>query len=127
EQLHAYTVKGEPYARLEDILSLYADTHVILIDPKGKTIQQRQELFDQLKLQQRWHEHLVIKSSAAASDSVGREARDAGFTTWGFYYHDQTLDTLERTQDAWSWLGLNHDAPQAAWDRIKALGKPVVG
>lgn len=127
EQVQRHTVQGEPYARLEAVLAAYAGTHVLLIDPK-KGAAHRAELFALLQAQPHWQEHLVVKSSAKAAWPVGREARAAGFTTWGFYYHHNgTLDTLATTHHDWSWLGLNHDAPQAAWDRITRCGKPVIG
>lgn len=70
-------------------------------------------------------ERVVWKVFAPAQESR-RRAAERGYPSWGIHY-SATLD--QRIQDAerFDLLGLEWDAPEAAWREITRLGRPVIG
>lgn len=116
---------AEPYMRWEEIYEAYGSTHVLFVDPKdsAESATFRAEFVAMLAALD--VERLVVKYYGPAS-WMGTQAKAAGLATWGYYYAD-TLTNVETNHEPWDFLGLSWDAPQAAWDRITAIGKPVLG
>lgn len=115
--------RSEPYLRLDELLTLYGQSHLVFIDPKYATAY-APELF------------ALVKSFPGGADSVMKgfysgvsfadKARAAGFKTWGYYY-EADADHISETHAHWDLLGMDYTASTAAWNLALAPGKPVIG
>lgn len=112
-----------PYARLEDILDAYLDSHVIFIDPKsGNSF--RAELITLLKTYPNWQEKIVAKTvPGSANSSWLASARAAGFVCNAMFYEGENFTTYHTQADI---LGMEYTAASGTWTSIKSHGKPVI-
>lgn len=122
---------ARPYLRLTKFLQTYAKSHVIFFDPKYHAgAQWRSEMFDVLESNVRdAHQHVVVKYSGGGT-SLADDSAAAGFTTVGYFYQEEYLaDPAQVLENAehWTWIELEHGAPQSTWDAFAALGKPMIG
>jgi len=122
---------GRPYTPLAAVLRTYATSHVIFLDPKYHAAAQWwPEFFDVIEANvPNAQDHIVIKWSGGAT-ALADEAASRGYTSVGYFYQEEYLadpaGVLADTQH-WTWLELEHGAPQSTWDVFLALGKPVIG
>jgi Glycerophosphoryl diester phosphodiesterase family len=114
----------QPYLAWSELSSAFGRTYVLFVDPKhasGHT-----EEFLNMVAQDAGVEHAVIKGYGGDT-ALADAARARGFQTWGYYYTaDFKSGLLTDTQDHWSILGLNWDAPPEAWQQIRSFGKSVM-
>lgn len=117
-----------PYARWEDIAAKYGHSHVLFIDPKYiNRLSFQNELYALIKSTvPSWSTTTVIKLYHTFNSSWGATAKSAGFTTWGYFWHNDGYDTRASSNN-FDLLGFNFDAPQVNWDGMLALGKPIIG
>lgn len=113
---------ARPLVKLTDVLDLYSQSHVIVLDNKSGA--NTTEFLDLMEQYDPTHERLIWKGYRTGT-SAPYAAQARGFTTWGFMYDaDATNAALDL--GCWDLLGLNYDATEAEWSAIKAHGKPVV-
>lgn len=131
-EIQAYTniTQGgdEPYYRMDEFLSTYGHTHVVIIDPKY-AMPHLDELFTILS-QQADRKRVIVKCFGphSGAESISTRVAQYGFSSWGYYYPEQVADgTLATTQHHWAILGMDYGADQSDWDAILAYGKPVCG
>lgn len=122
-EVQQYTNQGEPYARLEEVLEAYGQTHVLLLDPKYGGWDM--DGFLGVILDYMPADRAVIKFFYTATD-VAQAAHARGLLTWGYYYQASAGD-IPTTHGPWDVLGMDYTADQAAWDLAKATGKKVIG
>lgn len=120
---------NEPYYRLTDFLDTFAGNHVVILDYKVAW-QHVQEWYDLLATYSEHRSRIVVKFSGQSN--LNAQALEllagCGYSSWGFYYaEDIASGALDRTQSRFSILGMDHTAPQSAWDAVLAYGKPVAG
>jgi len=132
-QTHQIVAAGQPpqpYMRLDELLDLYGSSHVIFVDHKYLTTPQREELLDVLAAVPGATDRIVVKyygvEGGAGNTGWAAQARARGFKTWGYFY-EADLANLDAYQDRWDILGMDYAASQAAWDAVRAYGKPVIG
>jgi len=114
----------QPYLAWSEFSSAFGRSHVLFVDPK-LALDRIDEFLDMV-LRDVGVEHAVIKGYGDATALADR-ARARGFQTWGYYYTaDYESGLLSATQDHWTTLGLNWDAPPEAWQQIISYGKPVM-
>lgn len=119
------TQPARPYMLLAELIVLYGQTHVLMVDPKYATVSQRTELLNMLDAEVGATERFVMKGFHTAA-SWAQAALARGYQTWGYYY-EADVPQLPTTQGNWTILGMEYIAPQASWDAVKAYGKPVIG
>lgn len=113
----------QPYARLEEILDAYLDTHVIFIDIKSAA-SFRDALVTKLKTYPNWQEKIVAKSVPGSGNSSWlATARTAGFVTNAMFYEGENFTTYHAQADI---LGMEYSASSGTWTSIKSHGKPVI-
>jgi len=122
---------AQQYERLVDLLDAYATSHVILLDPKYHSgAVWRPEFFALIEAAvPRAQDHVVIKWSGGGT-SLADDAAALGYDTVGYFYQSDYLANpagVLANAGHWSWLELEHGAPQSTWDAFLALGKPVIG
>jgi len=115
----------QPYARLEDILAAYADSHVLFIDAKVIPSTYWDDLWD-LVLSYTTTNRVVAKAYygqvAWATDAAAR-----GIQSWGYFYEANTESGSFATYAAhWDLLGLECTATSTAWTVALGQGKPVI-
>jgi len=118
----------QPYLRFDDLVAAYGRSHTIFVDPKVVSTEHLGELFALMAALPRPTETFVAKGYCTAQ-AWPVDAAARGFRTWGYYYAAElTADAamLSRTQERWSWLGLDYTAPPDAWRTLNATGKPVL-
>jgi hypothetical protein len=115
---------SRPYAKLDDILDAYMQTHVLFIDPKA-ALGSRAELITILKNRPNWQDKIVAKYVPGnATNSWLTLARTNGFATNAMFYDGENFATYHTQADI---LGMEYGAASATWTAITALGKPVMG
>ena len=113
----------QPYARLEDILDAYIDSHVIFVDIKSAN-SFRTDLIAFLKTYPNWQEKIVAKSvPGSANSSWLASARTAGFQCNAMFYEGENFTTYHTQADI---LGMEYTASGGTWTSIKSHGKPVI-
>jgi hypothetical protein len=126
----------QPYMKLEDMLNTYANSHTIFIDPKVVGNANIGPLIEYLQTFPDYKNTFVGKYFHTGFVEVGRKFRAAGMKTWGYYYQDDMVTSyagtpkatnIQTTNGEWDFLGMEWNAPQAAWDEILSYGKPVIG
>lgn len=119
-------VPGGGLARLEEVLSTYAQDFVLILEEKQNT--HLAELLDLVETflpdaQQR----VVIKMFIDAADGpTPAYVRSRGYKIWAYLYDDDAVNKLPTAAAKFDYLGLNWDATQANWDAAKSYGKPVL-
>jgi hypothetical protein len=117
------TTDHQPYARLEEILDAYIDSHVLWIDIKTASAF-RNDLVTLLKTYPNWHEKIVAKSVPGSGNSSWlATARAAGFVTNAMFYEGENFTTYHAQADI---LGMEYSASGGTWTSILSHGKPVV-
>lgn len=118
------------YALLEDLVDPWPG--VILLDPKyqgGEAA--RDDLLDLVEdLMPDARRRVAIKFSSGDATPVADWARSRGYQSWGhFRAADWTADPSTVRQQAahWDMLGLDASAPQAMWDDLADLDRPLIG
>lgn len=111
-------------ATIDWLVEKYANSHVIVFDPKYELPKWR-DVCDMFKGME---QKVIIKSyydSKWAFDMI----RERGFKTWGYAYNSDTTKTnypdflAGKICDI---LSMEFDAPQTVWDALKASGLPTV-
>jgi glycerophosphoryl diester phosphodiesterase family protein len=120
-----------PYMRWEELIDRYYGSHVIFVDPKSAVTHARDLLTMMSRLPGTPQDRFVCKGygiSGEADNSTGwaRLAMDNGFSRWGYFY-ESDVPRLEAYQGRWDILGMSCSAPDSAWSRVRAFGKPVIG
>jgi len=135
-QLSAYQIAGpenhlergpEPFIRFVDLLAVYADSHIFMVDPKNISSTYYTEILDLLdsyggnqRFIGKW-----VGSNVPWSNAL--KARN--YESWGAFYGSNWTPGSgfdPAWADQWTMLGLNFDSSQAHWDEILATGKPVL-
>jgi glycerophosphoryl diester phosphodiesterase len=141
EQLQAYqntapaggdsNFGAQPYATLVDLLTDYASSHVVFLDPKGHgNVQYRGELLDLVEATVPNAQQTIVIKFFGDHVTLADYARSRGYVTWGYFYEaDYLADpaAIIAQTGRWDWLGLNWDASPSTWADFVALGKPVIG
>lgn len=116
----------KPFSRWEELRDTYGYSHVIVMDPKLTP----PELFPEFwaMCDSLGPERVAVKFFYTATHLADEAAR-RGYRTWGYLYETNlTKDpTWAEKASKWSLLGMEYFASQEAWDKVKALGKPVLG
>lgn len=122
---------AQPYERLDDLLRLYATSHVILLDPKYHAgAQWRDEFFALIEsVVPNAQDHVVIKYTGGGI-TLADDATARGYASVGYFYESEYVaDPSGVLANAahWTWIELEHGAPQGTWNAFLALGKPMIG
>jgi hypothetical protein len=118
------TVGSQPMALFTDMLDLYANSRIIVVDNKQDT--NTAAFFDLLD-SYGGNARFINKGiyGQTATQSAGR-AR--GYLGWGYAYETDGLSTINSWIDSWDIIGLNYGAAQSAWNTFVAAcqsaGKP---
>ncbi len=114
----------QPYLAWTEFSSVFGKSHVLFVDPKYAS--DHIDEFLGMVARDVGVDHAVIKAYGDDT-ALADKARARGFTTWGYYYTaDVKSGLVSRTEDHWSMLGLNWDAPPEAWRQVVSSGKPVI-
>lgn len=119
-----------PFQPVEQILSDFAATSVIFIDPKF-ALAYADELLDIMDAQPGATDRIVGKYFGMQggipedSTSWALKCRQRGYKTWGYFYEGSNFAYADR----WDIVGMDYSAPQSAWDGLAAAapGKPIIG
>ena len=134
--LSTYQIRGpvghydrgpEPFLRLTDLLDVYGDSHVFMIDPKSVSSTNYGELLD--LLDSRGGPDRFIGKWVGSNLPWSNALKARSYESWGaFFGADWTPGSGFNSAwaDQWSMLGLNYDATQAHWNEIVATGKPII-
>lgn len=135
-EVSAYQIKGPvkhlergpaPFVRLIDLLDVYSESHIFMVDPKSIASTHYASILDLLDSyggNQRFIGKWVGSNLPWSNALIAR-----GYESWGaFYSADWTPGAGFPTawSDQWTMLGLTFTADQAHWDEIIATGKPVL-
>lgn len=121
QEVQAFKSQGEPFIRLETLLTAYGDSHVLFIDPKQSASSHAQYL--PLLDPQR----TVLKYYGNAT-WLAQIWRAQGFRTWGYLYSQEILDGRAATwAPYWDLIGVPWYASQKVWQIAKSYGKPIIG
>jgi hypothetical protein len=117
----------QPYWLLKDLLRVYGQSHTLFIDPKVVGGAYFPELMTILTKVPNYREHIMGKYYCTGT-AVADIFRQNGMKTWGYSY-DSDLDngTTASTANRWDYLGLTYGSDDDHWQRLMALGKPVIG
>jgi len=121
---------SRPYARFDDLLDEYGDTHALFVDPKYADPSRYGELFDLIEKHVQRPIESVVAKGYCTSTAWAAAARARGHQTWGFYYANEIQakpDLLTSTESDWTIMGLNYDGAADQWKLVNGLGKPVIG
>jgi glycerophosphoryl diester phosphodiesterase len=121
---------SRPYARFDDLLDEYGDTHALFVDPKYADPSTFGELFDLIEKHVARPIESVVAKGYCTSHAWATAARTRGHQTWGFYYANEIQAKpalLTSTQADWTIMGLNYDGAADQWKVVNGLGKPVIG
>lgn len=119
---------AQPYLRFEELVAAYGATHVIYVDPKVVPANLYPELFSLMTRTPAPLRTFVAKGYCTATDWP-LAAANRGYRTWGYYYGAEVEadpKLLTTTQGRWTTLGLDYNSSPAAWQQVKALGRPVL-
>jgi hypothetical protein len=114
----------QPYIRLEQLLDLYGQTHVIFIDPKNINTAGRAALLDLLDTYENSTDRFVAKYFGVTT-AWPTEARARGYKTWGYFY-EADLASVATYEPLWDILGMEHAASGGTWTTMLGYGKPVI-
>jgi len=124
----------QPYMSLNQLVSIYGNTHVFVLDPKYALGTYRTEFLN-LANTLLGPTKAIIKYSGPGSGAAGLStaAQAMGFETWGFFYAGDASaaqggnGALQTWGPSWTIIGMEYGASQAIWDECIALGRPIVG
>jgi glycerophosphoryl diester phosphodiesterase len=119
----------QPYLPLTDLMDLIGDGVAVFVDPKAASPAHHRELLDLMGSLVEDPRGTFVAKSFYRDRAWARAARARGIRTWGYYYAKDLAgptDVLASTQQRWDMLGLEVDAPPAAWTSVRATGKPVI-
>ncbi|MFE5789545.1 glycerophosphodiester phosphodiesterase [Rhodococcus erythropolis] len=115
-----------PLYRLDDYLDLpYARTHVTVIEDKSYANMTAMLDLVESRIPDAL-DRVIVKAYAGGGTSHMSEPNARGYQSWGYYY-TADMAKVATTHGVYTMLGLSYDAPQADWDTMTGLGKPVVG
>lgn len=122
-----------PLIELTNVLEATTADQVLFLDHKPTSmgaedparLSHEARLFDFLDEHPGLRERIVWKVFAPAEGSR-RRAAERGYPTWGIHYAASMNLHVSRA-GRFDLLGLNWDAPRSAWERLTALGAPVIG
>jgi hypothetical protein len=114
---------NEPFMRLEELIEMYGDTHILMIDPKNVAQGFYPDLLD-LMDNARGPEGFIGKYAGSAPTWSSQLAA-RGYSKWGAYFDTDSQAHITETQGQWDILGFNYGASQEDWDFITSFGKPV--
>lgn len=135
--LSTYQIKGptnhlergpEPFLRLTDLLDVYGDSHVFMIDPKSISSVNYGALLD--LLDSRGGPDRFIGKWVGSNLTWSNALKARSYESWGAFFSADWVTGSgfnSAWADQWSMLGLNYDASQAHWDEILATGKNIIG
>ena len=119
-QVSQYSTMGQPILRLDDLLEAYADSHVLIMDPKNSALawESMVEGLDKSRV--------ILKFSGDAT-WLASQWHAAGWTTWGYYYEaNLAQDWFQASTEYWDYLGMEIGASSSTWDTMEATGKPLI-
>lgn len=119
---------ARPYLRFEELVAAYGRSHTIFVDPKVVPVEHFGELFALMEAVPHPADTFVAKGYCTAQHWPV-DARARGYTTWGYYYGSELRadpSLLSRTQDRWTWLGLDYQGGAESWHTLSGTGKPVL-
>lgn len=111
----------QPIPRLDDVLDLFAATHVIFIEDKQGT--NAVALLDLMDTYPDATSHFVWKQWGGAGQYA--LAAERGYKCWG-YFGPELFADLDRLAGRFDYLGVPHTASDAEIARVVAFGKPVI-
>ena len=120
----------QPIMRLDELIEAYGDTHILLMDPKYRRNDRLPEFFD--IMQSIGPDRAIIKADLDFPWAITElKKRDPRFKGWGYFWatgspalnNDPQFDSWVA---AWDFIGPEWSDPQAVYDRITALGKPII-
>jgi len=122
----------QDYYRFDTFLADWANTHVVMVDPKYAWLtggSPRDEFWALLAPYPK--DHIIIKGFID-SMSLANAAKDHGYQSWGYAYEADTTNASFTTWcAAWTILGMDINASTTAWTAIKAQatpsGKKIIG
>ncbi|MGH1526331.1 glycerophosphodiester phosphodiesterase [Leifsonia sp. L25] len=118
----------QPYLRFEDLVRAYGRSHTIFVDPKVVPSEHFAELFALMGKVEHPTRTFVAKGYCTAG-AWPVDARARGYETWGYYYGAELAadpTQFARTQERWTWLGLDYNGGDEAWRSFTAGAKPVL-
>lgn len=116
-----------PYMRWEEVIEAYGHTHVLVNDIKSGLYNAtaRSEYFGIMADSGGPTKHIV--KWGGGDTLIAGPARDRGYECWGYFYENEMTDTnILNKMNEWTLIGMEYSAPQAVFDRIKTLNKPIV-
>lgn len=123
EAVQRFTTKGEPILRLEQVIEVYGQSHVLVVDPKYSAAQW--EGLMSLIVPER----TIMKYSFDAT-WLADAWRARGLKTWGYAYPTHLADgRLAGAASHWDYLGMEYSPDPTVMQRTLQLaaGKPVWG
>lgn len=119
----------EPFMTLEELLDIYGQTHVFMIDPKTIASGNYDTLLDFLDARGgntrfigKW-----VGSNVTWTDKLAAR----GYERWGAFYASDWSTGGSGFPSSfaaqYTMLGLDYNASQAHWDEIRAADLPVIG
>lgn len=123
----------QPYARWEDIVAAYGNTHLFVVDPKYALGSHRTEFLELMNTTV-GPDRAIMKFSGVGSGAANfsTAARAMGYETWGYFYAGDASalqggnGALQTWGPSWTLIGMDYGASQAIWDEALALGLPVI-
>lgn len=122
---------SRPYARWEEIMDAYYDSHVFFIDPKEDWAYSS-ELLDMMDaMPGNPSERFIAKAYGLSSSTASRsgwvyEARQRGYKSWGYFYQSDSPDNIAAREPVFDILGMDYLANQSAWTDALSYGKKVI-
>jgi hypothetical protein len=113
-----------PYMRWEELMDVYYDSHVIMVDPKF-AVGFRSEMLDMMDAMPGTPTDKFLVKYYGVSSALATDARARGYKTWGYFYQADAAN-FAAYQGYWDILGLEFSADQATWNTMLAYGKPVI-
>lgn len=118
----------QPYMRWEELRDKYGETHLFVMDPKYPVLSSGAYRTEFLGMMHEIGTDRAIFKFSGDATWLADIYTSQGFHAWGYYYQaDYENSSLANTQSAWTILGMDYTATQAAWDAAVGYGKKVVG
>jgi hypothetical protein len=125
QPLNETTPNPQPYMRWEELMAVYYESHVIMVDPKSATAYMS-ELLDMMDAQPGTPTDKFIFKYYGVTTSVPTQAHARGYKAWGYFYQVDAPN-FAAYQGYWDVLGMDFNANQATWNSILSYGKLVIG
>lgn len=122
--------QARPYARVEEVLTAFGDTHTIFLDPKTASATYYPELLSIVERLVSDPQQTVVAKGYCTTTGWGLIAQKRGYQSWGYYYANELAASstlLTSTLAAWTLLGLDAGGDAAQWASLVAVGRPVIG